>query len=300
MDIFFIYQNGKNLIQDVENSENQYKNNRIHWIIDSETLFERCWCLHEISTRYLAGKHSRIIRLMKEESYLLRLFQMSMQSVISADLETTQTSKLVMHQLNLIGWRNYFDQMKAFDDNDKAKLKKKILASYGSKWLFNLVLGLKVWIAQTQYGPVMGSLACWVWLIMSLPGLPIIMFFGLIGCCKVIWRKCRGTAVQSSQLLRIHIAAGWYFGIIIWQVLMLPAACSCTCLGACCACLCCPIYSIIYCCFKDRIERLLEQAQDTGESMLDQNQETRPELPQNMSMRTEMVVLRAVSSGEHC
>ena len=290
MDIFFIDQNGKpeDLIKDVENSEYQYKNNRIHWIIDSETLFERCWCLHEISTRYLAGKHSRIIRLWGKEPNLSRQMQ---------SLQNVETSKALMHHLNFLGFRNYFDQMKAFDDDDKAKLKEKILASYGSKWLFNFVLARKVSGSKVQFGLGIGSWICWGTLITILPTLPIIMSFFLFGCCKIIWRKCRGTAVQSSQLLRIHIAAGWYLGLLIWQILLIPVLCSFYCLAVCCACLC---SLVLICCFKDRIERLLEQAQDTGESMLDQNQETRPELPQNMSMRTEMVVLRAVSSGEHC
>jgi len=304
MDIFFIYQKSDNLIQDVEDSENQYKNNKFHWIIDSDTLYERCWCLHEISTRYLARRHSRIIRLFNKEPSIIQGVKNNMMdylnSATSQEFQDDAQRNAIKLGFRMGGFRNYFGEMKAFVENDKMKLQSRILEAYESKLLFNCIIAWKVAISKGSYGALYGSFFCWILMVITVFTIPFVALAVLFSFFKILRTKLSGSNRSSLQQLRIHIAAGWFFGYYAFTILNSIIMCP---VSFCCTCLCCIGIVPLSCCFQDRIQRIIENLDQSGDGGylheaqhgdVDAGRERQDcaaqSLPLNMSMISEIVV----------
>jgi hypothetical protein len=103
VDIFFNDQNAVDIVRELDKAEIVYRDAPNHIVIATEGVVKRAWCLLELLIRMMAGKQSAMMGI-SDESGTIRLID-----------------------YNGTNWNNLFEEMEAFSQDDKEKIKRRIL-----------------------------------------------------------------------------------------------------------------------------------------------------------------------------
>jgi hypothetical protein len=104
VDIFFNDQNAVDIVRELDDAEIVYKATPNHIVLASEGVLKRAWCLLEVLIRMMAGKQSAVMGIAEDVGGTIRM----------VDYDGTN-------------WDNLFEEMEAFNQDDKKEIKRRIL-----------------------------------------------------------------------------------------------------------------------------------------------------------------------------
>ena len=191
VDIFFNDQNAIDIQQELAEADNQYRNAPLHTVLGTQGLFTRAWCLHELMTRKLAGKHSILLGVVGEKGKHI------------PKISTSFTASL---KWLFFGDYDHFNLMCAFCADDKKEIQKRIECTAGAGVFNNFV-------SRLIYEPYLNSFVIMIsgvleTVLVSLPlyypcwqaGLPLLLSLValyalfLAGTMRILYNSTPGSA----------------------------------------------------------------------------------------------------------
>ena len=144
IDIFFIDQIGASPMQDLDETEEMVKESPTHLVIGTEGILERAWCIYELLMRKEAGMFSQIIRAYGDDGVFIPQIQPVEGAALRDYLERMRS-------------KSFFEDMKAFNPDDKIRIQDRLLKSYGSPQAVNDAV-VRVIEGQEGFVPANGAL----------------------------------------------------------------------------------------------------------------------------------------------
>ena len=154
IDIFFNDQNAIDILLELAVAEMVYKEARWHIVVATSGVLRRAWCLYELLIRREAGCAS------------------AMNPVYGSDNDSIEASG------------SYFEEMEAFDESDKIKIKDRILEVCGSAEEFNKGVPMRGVKFTSNHCDLLGYiLISWIAVLCVLVFLCLVFLAYLVAAC---------------------------------------------------------------------------------------------------------------------